>query len=90
MLSDVSHIVIDEADTLLDQSFADEVTEVVRQVKVMCGCNLLPLLFIYLAHNDQFKTSASNDGAQLTVIAATISSGMLKTVEKIVPVSVQV
>ena len=55
MLSDVSHIVIDEADTLLDQSFADEVTEVVRQVKVMCGCNLLPLLFIYLAHNDQFK-----------------------------------
>ena len=35
MLSDVGHIVIDEADTMLDSSFADEITKLISKVKVM-------------------------------------------------------
>ena len=72
LLSDVSHLVLDEADTLLDKSFADATTSIVRAIK--------------LRAKKPPKFPAKAEGAQVTVVGATLSDHILEAVEKMVPV----
>lgn len=74
MLSDISHLVLDEADTLLDHSFRDATVSIVRAIK--------------LRSKKPPPLPAKAEGAQVTVVGATLTDGMLKIVEKLVPVSV--
>lgn len=72
LLSDVSHLVIDEADTLLDSSFREATTSIVGAIKLRS--KKPPLL------------SRSPQGAQVTIVGATLNDDLLSTVEKMVPV----
>lgn len=73
LLSDVSHLVLDEADTLLDDSFREATTSIVRAVRVRTTKPPMP--------------PARAEGAQVTLVGATLSDDMLERVEKLVPVS---
>ena len=73
VLSDVSHLVLDEADTLLDDSFRDATASIVQAIKLR---STKPPPF-----------PAKAEGAQVTVVGATLTDDMLKIVEKLVPVS---
>lgn len=73
LLSDVSHLVLDEADTLLDESFADATTSIVRAIK--------------LRSEKPPKYPAKAEHAQVTVVGATLSDHVIEAVDKLVPVS---
>lgn len=73
LFSDVSHLVLDEADTLLDDSFADATTRIVRAIK--------------LRTNKPPKFPAKAEDAQVTVVGATLTDHVISAVEKLVPVS---
>ena len=75
LLSDVSHIVIDEADTMFDPSFEEATTSILKSVRV--GSKKMT----------QYQLSSIEKGAQATIVGATLSSKMLSKIEKLVPVS---
>lgn len=73
VLSDISHLVLDEADTLMDESFREATRDIIHAIKLRT--QKPPLL------------SSRGEGAQVTIVGATLSDSMLSTVEKIIPVS---
>lgn len=73
LLSDISHLVLDEADTLLDESFVDATTSIVRAIK--------------LREKKPPKFPDKAEDAQVTVVGATLSDHVIDAVEKLVPVS---
>lgn len=73
LLSDVSHLVLDEADTLLDRSFLDATASIIRAIK--------------LRTQKPPKYPAKAENAQVTVVGATLSDHVIEAVEKLVPVS---
>ena len=73
LLSDISHLVLDEADTLLDDSFREATTSIVRAIRVR---GIKPPAL-----------PARAEGAQVTLVGATLNDDMLGRVEKLVPVS---
>lgn len=73
LFSDVSHLVLDEADTLLDDSFVDATTSIMHAVK--------------LRTKKPPKFPAKAEDAQVTVVGATLTDHVISAVEKLVPVS---
>jgi len=73
LLSDISHLVLDEADTLMDRSFKESTLKILRDIKVR------PRKPAFLMTREE--------GAQVTVVGATLSDEMLKEMEGLVPVS---
>lgn len=71
LLSDISHLVLDEADTLLDESFVEATTSIVRAVK--------------LRTKKPPKFPAKAEGAQVTVVGATLTDHVINMVDKLVP-----
>ena len=74
LLSDLSHIVIDEADTMFDSSFEEATTSILKSLRIRS--KKLP------------QPSALGEGTQVTIVGATLSTKMLSKIEKLVPVSV--
>ncbi len=72
LLSDISHLVLDEADTLLDESFVEATTSIVRAIK--------------LRTKKPPKFPAKAEGAQVTVVGATLTDHVINMVDKLVPV----
>ena len=71
-LSDLSHLVIDEADTLFDDSFESETSKIIKSVKVRTKKpSVLP---------------AVSEDAQVTMVGATLSERTVKKIEALVPV----
>ena len=64
---------LDEVDTLLDQSFRGATTSIMREVKVRTS---KPPMF-----------PSKAEGAQVTLVGATLSEEVVRAVEKLVPVS---
>lgn len=73
LFSDVSHIVLDEADTLLDDSFVEATTRIMRAIKIR--------------DKKPPKFPAKAEDAQVTVVGATLSDHVISAVEKLVPVN---
>ena len=73
LLSDLSHIVIDEADTLFDPSFEEATTSILKSLQIRS--KKLPQLSLF------------ERGTQVTIVGATLSTKMLSKIEKLVPVS---
>ncbi len=71
-LSDISHLVLDEADTLFDASFRKETTSIVRAIELRTKKPPLP--------------PERAEGAQVTLVGATLNEDLLRTVEKLIPV----
>lgn len=71
LLSDLSHLVIDEADTLFDESFDETIMNILKSIKIR---KTKPPL-----------TSTRAVDTQLTIVGATISNSMLKKLEPLVP-----
>lgn len=76
LLSDLSHIVIDEADTLFDPSFEDAMSSILKSLQIRS--KKLP---------DGEIPSPKRQGTQVTIVGATLSTDMLSKIEKLVPVS---
>lgn len=72
-LSDLSHLVIDEADTLLDSSFQEETLRIVKAVK--------------LRTKKSSSVPNIHEDAQVTVVGATLSEEVINRIEAIIPVS---
>lgn len=79
LLSDLSHIVIDEADTLFDPSFEAATSSILKSLQIRS--KRLP--------DGEITSSSSSkqQGAQVTIVGATLSTDMLSKIEKLVPVS---
>ena len=87
MLSDLSHLVIDEADTLFDESFDETVMNILKSIKVLLKNEVLKLyLIIQIRKTKPPLTSTRAEDTQLTIVGATISNSMLKKLEPLVPV----
>lgn len=71
LLSDVTHLVIDEADTLFDHSFIDATTSIIKAIKIRDKKPPLP--------------PALASDAQLTVVGATLSTKMLQKILALAP-----
>ena len=71
-LSDLSHLVIDEADTLFDRSFIEETLKVVNTIK--------------LRSTKPSAVPVISEDAQVTVVGATLSQPVVKKIESLVPV----
>ena len=76
LLSDLSHIVIDEADTLFDPSFEGATSGILKSLRIRS--KKLP---------DGEVSSPKWQGTQVTIVGATLSTDMLSKIEKLVPVS---
>ena len=74
LLSDISHLVLDEADTLFDNSFKEATTSIVRGIKLR-------------SKKSPPGMTERVEGAQVTIVGATLNEELLGTVEKLVPVS---
>ena len=74
LLSDISHVVIDEADTLFDPSFEEATTSILKSLRISSK----------KASQDQLYV---DKGTQVTIVGATLSTKMLGKIEKLVPVS---
>ena len=72
LLSDISHLVLDEADTLMDKSFKESTLKILREIKIR------PRKPAFLMTREE--------GAQVTVVGATLSDEMLREMESLVPV----
>ncbi len=71
-LSDLSHLVIDEADTLFDRSFIEETLKVINTIKFRSTKpSAVPVI---------------SEDAQVTVVGATLSQPVVKKIESLVPV----
>ena len=79
LLSDLSHIVIDEADTLFDPSFEGATSSILKSLQIRSR-KLLPVSEIPYSSPKQL-------GTQVTIVGATLSTDMLSKIEKLVPVS---
>ena len=73
LLSDLHHIVIDEADTLFDPSFEDATTSILKSLQIRS--------------KKASQTAPVVKGTQVTIVGATLSTKMLSKIEKLVPVS---
>ena len=73
LLSDLSHIVIDEADTLFDPSFEEATTSILKSLPIRS--------------KKPSPSSLPERGTQATIVGATLSTEMLSKIEKLVPVS---
>ena len=73
LLSDLRHIVIDEADTLFDPSFEDATTSILKSLQIRS--------------KKVSQTAPVTKGTQVTIVGATLSTKMLSKIEKLVPVS---
>ena len=80
LLSDLSHIVIDEADTLFDPSFEGATSSILKSLQIRSR-KLLPDSEI------PYSSSPKQQGTQVTIVGATLSTDMLSKIEKLVPVS---
>lgn len=78
LLSDLSHIVIDEADTLFDPSFEGATSSILKSLQIRSR-KLLP--------DSEIPSSPKQQGTQVTIVGATLSTDMLSKIEKLVPVS---
>lgn len=79
LLSDLSHIVIDEADTLFDPSFEGTTSSILKSLQIRSR-KLLP-------EGEIPSSSPKQQGTQVTIVGATLSTDMLSKIEKLVPVS---
>lgn len=70
-LSDLSHLVLDEADTLFDSSFEEATTSIVKGIKVR--------------DKKPDPPPALGEDAQVTIVGATLSGKMLKKISSLVP-----
>ena len=92
-LSDLSHVVIDEADTLLDDSFAEAVDAIMKCIRVRKVRFLTHQHAMSVLPNFQVRGGkpplppALAEGTQVTFVAATVSSEMLSKIQSLVPVS---
>lgn len=77
LLSDLGHIVIDEADTLFDPSFENATSSVLKSLQIRSK-NL---------SDGEVSSSSKWEGTQVTIVGATLSTDMLSKIEKLVPVS---
>lgn len=73
ILSDVSHLVLDEADTLFDRSFKNATLSIIKAIRLRHHKLPLPL--------------ARADGAQVTLVGATLTNDLLEEVASLIPVS---
>ncbi len=73
-LSDLSHLVLDEADTLLDRSFVNDTLQILKTIK--------------LRSKKPSATPAISEDAQITVVGATLSEPVLKKMDTLIPVSI--
>lgn len=73
LLSDLSHLVIDEADTLFDPSFEEATTSILKSLEIRS--------------KKLTQSSLLGRGTQVTIVGATLSTKMLNKIEKLVPVS---
>lgn len=73
VLSDISHLVLDEADTLFDNSFKKSTISIINAIKLRPKKPPLP--------------PARAEGAQVTLVGATLSKDMLDHVQSLIPVS---
>ena len=76
VLSDLSHVVVDEADTLFDPSFELATSSILKSLHIRS--KKLP---------DSDAPSPNRQGTQVTIVGATLSMDMLSKIEKLVPVS---
>ena len=72
LLSDVSHLVLDEADTLFDNSFKKSTMSIINAIKLRPKKPPLP--------------PARAEGAQVTLVGATFTEDVLNDVESLIPV----
>lgn len=73
LLSDISHLVLDEADTLFHHTFKEATTSILKAIKVR-------------PKKPSFVLTRE-EGAQVTIVGATLSQELLTEVEGLVPVS---
>ena len=66
-------MIIDEADTLFDESFANATISILKSIKIR---NIKPANQLDIG-----------EGAQVTIVGATLSSGMLRKIKALIPVS---
>ena len=71
-MSDLSHLVIDEADTLFDKSFIEDTLKVIKTIK--------------LRSKKPSAAPVISEDAQVTVVGATLSQPVVKKIESLVPV----
>lgn len=71
LLTDLRHLVIDEADTLFDESFESAITSILKDVKIRSKKPPLP--------------PAKAEDTQMTIVGATLSTRMLKKIELLIP-----
>lgn len=95
-MSDLSHLVIDEADTLFDSSFEEAVSSIIKGIKVrqphiylheQCSNPLCLLLFNKVRDKKPDLPPALGEDAQVTIVGATLSGKMLKKISSLIPVS---
>lgn len=79
-LSDLSHIVIDEADTLFDPSFEHATSGILKSLQIRSK---------KLSDDEISPLTSKWQGTQVTIVGATLSTDMLSKIEKLVPVSQQ-
>lgn len=72
----LQHIIIDESDTLLDESFIEEIREICRRFKVMAA-EQLP---------EDLDSGPDTAGAQLVLVSATMPRGIEELVDSVLPV----
>lgn len=75
-MKDVKQLVLDEADTLLDDSFSFNVLDLLRSLRVCIILNFFPCFNLSLL--TQFKDSSSNQGVQLIMVSATYPREMAR------------
>lgn len=73
LLSDVSHLVLDEADTLFDESFRKSTISIIKAIKLRPKKPPLP--------------PSRVEGAQVTLVGATLTEDLLEDVESLIPAS---
>ena len=104
LLSDLTHLVIDEADTLFDHSFVEATTSIIRNIEVCAQSTQymtvshsqskyeFPALFWPGSSFTQVRSKKPplppdmGEGAQVTIVGATLSNKMLQKIQKLIPV----
>lgn len=72
LLTDIEHLVLDEADTLFDRSFKEATMSIIRAIKIRSTKPPPP--------------PSKGEGAQVTVVGATLNDDVINTMEKLIPV----
>lgn len=71
LLTDIEHLVLDEADTLFDRSFKEATMSIIRAIKIRSTKPPPP--------------PSKGEGAQVTVVGATLNDDVINTMEKLIP-----